>query len=98
MGMQISPWRVIAGTGQALTVGAADVTSTAVGAQTYAVRLSTTGNCHVAIGNAPAAASTDALIKASDPPQVFAIGPGQKVSVIQDAASTGTLNLVELTH
>ena len=96
-GMQVAPWRqrdTIAG--QNLTLGAASVASTAVNSQTFAVQLSATGNCHVAFGRAAVAA--DMLIKATDPPIVLSIGPGQTVNVIQDGTATGTLNIVELTH
>ena len=91
-------WRPKKGTGQNLTIGAASVASTAVGSQTYAVRLSATGNCHVAFGPAPTAVATDMLVKSTDRALDVAVSPGDKIAVIQDAASTGTLNIVELTH
>lgn len=94
----ISPARPIAGTGQNLTLGAASVQSGAVGAHTYMVQLSATGNCHVEIGAAPTALATSMLIKASDPPLLVKVAPGEKIAVIQDGASTGTLNVVEMTH
>lgn len=81
--------------GQNLTFGAASVTSTAFGTQTYAIRVSCiTSNCHVRIGSV--AVATDMLVKASDPPQYISARPGETLSVIQDAAG-GTLNVVELT-
>lgn len=96
-GMTITPWRPRNdAAGQNLTLGSASVASTAVGAQTYAVQLSATGNCHVAVGRA--AVATDMLVKATDPPLQIAVGPGSTVNVITDGTSTGTLNLVELTH
>lgn len=91
-------WRPIAGSGQNLAIGAASVASAAVGSQTYAVRLSATGTCHVAIGVGPTAVATDMLIKSTDIPLDVAVAPGSKVAVIQDGSSTGNLNLVELTH
>jgi hypothetical protein len=94
----VSPFRPIAKTGQNLTLGSASVASTAVGANTFAVQLSATGNCHVALGTAPVALGTDMLVKATDDPLVVKIAPGEKIAVIQDGASTGTLNIVELTH
>lgn len=96
--MTVSPFRPIPGTGQNLTLGAASVSSAAVGSQTYAVQISATGNCHVEIGHAPTATATSMLIKSTDDPLQVKCGPGDKIAVIQDAAATGTLNIVELTH
>ncbi len=82
--------------GQNLTFGAAAISSTAFGAQTYAIRVSCiTSNCHVRLGGA-AALATDMLIKATDQPQYLSARPGETISVIQDSAS-GVLNVVELT-
>ncbi len=98
----ISPWRPIAGTGQNITIGASSVSSTAFdasGENAQAIQISAIGgNCHVAQGIAPTAAATDMLVKASDPPLILRIAPGEKLAVIQDGASTGTLNIIELTH
>lgn len=94
----ISPFRPISKTGQNVAIGSASVASTAVGSQTYAVQLSALGNCHVEIGPAPTATAASMLVKASDPPLVVKIAPGEKVAVIQDASATGNLNIVELTH
>lgn len=93
-------WRLIAGSGQNLTVGAASVVSTnPFGPQTYAVRVTTKGDCHITFGTGtPVAVATDMMLKASDPGAIFRVSPGEKVAVIQDAASTGTFNVVELTH
>lgn len=94
----LSPMRPQVGiAGQNLTIGASSVASSAAGPQSYMVRLSATGNCHVAIGMAPVATATDMLIKASDPPWVAKIAPGEKIAVIQDGTSTGTLNISEQT-
>ena len=97
--MPISPWRPLAGKGQNLTFGAAAVNSTAFGDSVQAVQISAiTSNCHVAVGPAgTSAVNTDMLVKASDPPLIIRIAPGEEVSVIQDTA-TGTLNVVEITH
>ena len=46
---------------------------------------------------APVAVATDMLIKASDPPWVIKVAPGEMIAVIQDGASTGTLNISEQT-
>lgn len=94
----LSPMRPQVGVaGQNLTLGAASVQSAAFNAQTYAVRLSATGNCHVAIGMNPTAAATDMLIKGTDSPWLVKVAPGEKIAVIQDGASTGTLNISEQT-
>jgi hypothetical protein len=95
----ISPWRPIPGTGQNLTLGAASVASTVFGSSTQAVSVSAIGgNCHVTVGTAPVAGATDMLVKASDPPMIIRVSPGEKIAVIQDQSSTGTLNIIEITH
>lgn len=89
------------GAGQNLTVGVASVaTATAAPTGVYGVRLSlsSTGSCHVSFGAAPTAVGTDLLLKGTDPARDFAISPGEKVAVIQDGASTGTLNCAWLTQ
>lgn len=93
----ISPVRPIAGTGQNLTTGAASVVSTAFGTNTFAVYVSATANCHIRLGTAPVAVATDMLIKASDPPIMLKVAPGEKIAAIQDTAS-GTVNIIEVTH
>lgn len=91
-------FRPVAGTGQTLAIGAASVASTAIPAGTFYVRLSATGNCHVQVGMTPVAVSTDMLVKSSDPPAFLRVQPGEKIAVIQDAASTGNLNIIGVTH
>lgn len=96
--MPLSPPRAIPGTGQNLTVGAASVSSTAVGSETHMVRLSATTNCHVRTGNGTVTAvATDMLVKTTDGPLIIGIGPGDKIAVIEDSAA-GTLNIVEMTY
>lgn len=97
--MPVSPWRPLAGKGQNITIGASATNSTAFAENVQAVQISAIGgNCHVAIGPNPTAIATDMLVKSSDPPLVVRIAPGEKVSVIQDQSSTGTLNVIEVTH
>lgn len=92
-------WRPILGTGQNLTIGAASVPSAAFGAQTYAIRITASGNCHITLGvGTPVAVATDLMLKATDPAAFLRVGTGEKLAVIQDAASTGTLNIIEITH
>jgi hypothetical protein len=96
----IAPWRPIPGSGQNITIGASSTQATnAVGDNAQAVQLSAIGgSCHVAIGKNPTATGTDMLVKASDPPLIVRVEPGEKIAAIQDGSSTGTLNIVEATH
>jgi hypothetical protein len=98
--MPISPWRALPGVaGQNLTIGVASVQSAAFQAETRAVQISALGgNCHVRTGANPTAVGTDMLVKATDPPLVLAIGNGELLAMIQDASSTGTLNVIEVSH
>lgn len=84
--------------GQNLTIGAASVASVAFDQFTQYIQISSTGNCHVKLAAIPVAVVTDMLVKATDMPLVLRVGNGEKIAVIQDAASTGTLNIVEVTH
>lgn len=84
--------------GQNLTIGATSVASAAFDQYTQFIQISATGNCHVKLAGAPIAVATDMLIKATDMPLVLRVGNGEKIAVIQDGASTGTLNIVEVTH
>ena len=99
-GYTVRPWKPINGTGQALTVpNGGHVESTAVGSSTYAVWLSViTGNCLVKItnGGTAASASTDMLLKTTDPGVWVGVMPGDKVSAWGLAA--GTLYMCEGTQ
>lgn len=91
--------RLVPGSGQKVTLGdTSAATTNAFGAQTYAVRVAATGNCHVAFGKAPVAVATDALVAASQPGEVFKITPGDKMAVIKDGTATGNCNVVELSR
>lgn len=94
----ISPWKVKDGSGQTVPYTlSGTASSTAVGAQTYAVSLSCiTGNCVVRIGANAATATKDVLLKSTDPARVLGCAPGDKVNVFGIAA--GTLYMAELTH
>jgi hypothetical protein len=102
--MPISPWRPLAGKGQSLSITNASLSTNPFADGVQAVQISAIGgNCHVAVGNyvvgtSPVATATDMLVKATDPPLVIRIQPGEAIAVIQDGASTGTLNIVEVTH
>lgn len=85
--------------GQNITIGAASVASAAFQANTQMIQISAVGgNCHVTVATAPTALATDMLIKATDVPLLIRVAGGEKIAVIQDGASTGTLNIVEVTH
>lgn len=94
--MPISAWRIIAPCATA-TIGAASQATSVAPNGVHAVLIEATGDCHIRIG-AGAAVSTDTLIRSAYPPLVFAISPGETVTVIQDAAATGTLFATWLTH
>jgi len=96
--MPVSPWRLRAGTAQKVTIGAASNSSTAITADTHAILLSVTSDCHIRIANASATAvATDLLVKAAWPPIVLGVSPGDVVANIQDAAG-GFMYLQELSH
>lgn len=91
-----SAYRYVAGTGQTLAIGASSVASAAFGANTQFIRITASGNCHVVTGTAPTATANDMLLKSTDPSQVIKVNGGDKIAVIQDGASTGSLNVVEV--
>lgn len=91
--------RLIPGTGQNKTATGSSQAFTAVGAQTYAVRLvAETANVRFEIGRTGVTASaTSPLITTVSGVEYIACSPGDIVAVIQDSAG-GVLNLVECTH
>ena len=100
--MPISPWKIIPGSGQTVTAGAAgeEAFTNAVGSETMAIaiRLAPAATAYLAtvrIGGT-ATSSTDYPIASTDPPQVLGIGPGQTVTVYFGAA--GSAQMCELTH
>lgn len=101
-GVTTAPWRPIPGTGQSLALNnGSDANFNAVGTQTRAVWLAlapaaTAAGCLVRVGHA-ATASTDMLIKTTDPGVVIACGPGDVIHAWGLAASL-TLYLTELTN
>lgn len=96
MGMGTNPFRY--NNTQVVAYTATPGTSSAVGSQTYAVKLVATTACHVKISAAgTAAAATDSYIAANAPAEYVCVTPGDKVSVIQDA-SGGNLYVTELTY
>lgn len=69
-------------------------TSDAVGAQTYAVSITTTTAAYVAVGST--ATSGDHYLPANTP-LIVQCSPGQTVSAIQ-VSTGGNLHITELTH
>lgn len=82
---------------QAVAIGAASAASTnAFGSQTWAIRLVATGDCHFTIGAAPTATASHAFMAGKQRPEYIKVLPGEKIAVIQDGTSTGTLYVTEL--
>ncbi len=77
--------------------GTAGNIATACPSGVHFVRVAVTTDAHVAIGKTAIAVAGDMLMKALDPPEVFQIGEGERVSAIQDA-SGGDLWVTYLTH
>jgi hypothetical protein len=99
MSRESAPFRPIPGKTQTIALGAASVQSTAVGAQTYAVYINSTGACHIEIGRNPTASKTTSLyLSANVDGIVLACAPGDIVAVIQDASATGNCYITELTR
>lgn len=96
MGIGTNPFRY--GTVQKVAYTGTAGTSSAVGSQTYAVRLVASTACHVNISAAgTAATATDGYIAANAPAEYVCVSPGDKISAIQDA-SGGNLWITELTY
>lgn len=83
---------------QQLALGAASVASNAFGAQTWAIRIVSSGNCHIDIGQAPVASATSAYIAANQKAEYIKVSPGDKIAVIQDGSATGDLYITELSQ
>lgn len=94
------PLKIQLGKAQNIAIGAASVKATnAFTAQTYAIRVASTGACHIRIGDTNVAAvATDTIISASQVGELIGVAPGQFIAAIQDGASTGNLNITEMTR
>jgi|SRR6185312_7586787 len=95
--LPIAPWRPVAGSGQKVAFTGVSAQSAAVGAQTHAVLLAATSDCHVEFGSNPTATATSCFIKGGTAPIPLAIGPSNKIAVVQDTAA-GNLFITELSH
>lgn len=83
-------------TTQVVTVGAASAkTTNPVGAHTMVVRLVADTDCHVTFGPTGDAATTSDMFLPTDQPELFQIGAGEYVHVIQNAAG-GNLYVTEM--
>lgn len=82
----------------------ASVQSSAFGAQTYWIRAVAVGavtatntGVHIAVGDNPTATSSSPLLPLNWIEYIECV-PGQKVAALSDTATTGTLNVTELTN
>jgi FtsP/CotA-like multicopper oxidase with cupredoxin domain len=82
-----------------VTVSGTSAQTAACPANTYEVRVVSTTNCHIKIGDDPTAAATDnnGIYLPSGVVEYFHVTPGQRVAVIQDSAG-GTLNVGFMTR
>lgn len=78
------------------SIASTSVASSAFDAQTFAVRIIATGNCHIEVGPAPTATASSAYVPSSTWPEYMRVSPGDKIAVIQDGAATGNLYITEL--
>lgn len=96
MGIGNNPFRW--GAVQHQATSAVSATFTAVGAETYAIRLIATAACHVHISQPTIAATTsDSYIAGFSIPEYVCVSPGDVVTVIQHSGA-GVLYLTELTY
>ena len=83
------------GVSQNISFSAASTQSAAVGTETTIIRVLALGaDCRIAIGANPTAgpATTPVMERV---PEFFAIRPNEKVAVIRESATDGTLNITE---
>lgn len=82
-----------------VSVAATSAQSAAFGARTFEIRVVSTTNCHINIGDNPTAAATDnnGIYLPAGVVEYFHVNPGQKVAVIRDSAD-GTMSVAEMTR
>jgi hypothetical protein len=83
-------------TNHTIAVTGTSAATSAVGAQTNALRLSSPVACYVAVGST-VATSTAPYLPANQPEYVVC-SPGQTVAAISIGTSTGTMSVTELTR
>lgn len=94
MSRESSPFRF--GTVQVVTVSAVSAaTSNAFGAQTRVIRVASTTDCHIKIGDAPTATTSDHVLPAGVV-EYIVVDPSDKLAAIQ-VAGGGSLSVTELT-
>ncbi len=79
---------------QNVTIGAASVQSTALGANTRIARVVATVACWIEFGANPTATTSSVYLPANLV-EYFVVSPSSKIAVIQ-AATGGTLNIAEM--
>lgn len=75
----------IAGAGQALSIGATSAPSAALPQGTQAVRVQSTADCFISIGDGVVAAVTTGLFLGAGIPEYFTARPGWVIAAIQSA-------------
>jgi hypothetical protein len=82
-----------------ITVNGTSAQSAAIGAGISEIRVVSTTNCHINIGQNPTAAATDnnGVYLPASVVEYYHVTPGQKVAVIQDSAG-GTLCVASMTR
>src|SRR5690348_14323205 len=80
----------------AIAISGSSQSTSAMGAQTYAVRLCCTGACHYLISQAGTAATANSAFLPANVAEIVACAPGDKVSVIRDGAATGNFTATEM--
>lgn len=82
-----------------VSVSATSAQTNAFSANCHDVRVVSTTNCHINIGQDPTAANTDdnGFYLPAGVVEYFHVSPGQKIAVIRDSAD-GTFCLAEMTR
>lgn len=83
--------------------GGASAQSTAFSSQTYFIRVclvgvvdTTNNGCRIRVGDNPVASSTTSLLPLNWV-ETYKCTPGQKIAVVSNTATTGSLSVTELT-
>jgi hypothetical protein len=86
------------GVTQVFTVTNSSVQSTAFGASTTMIRVSSSlGHCHFQIGTNPTASITTSPMMPNNFTEIIRVTPGQKIAVIKDSGVTAsTFSVTEL--
>ena len=93
-----TPYKHLPGKTQKLAIGAASVSSTAFGAQTYAIRVAASGACHIELGPSPVATASSAFVAPNVRGEFIGVSPGEKLAVIDDGTVAGNLYITELSR